>query len=101
SYIWDFTYPSGTHTSTQESPTFTFPNLGNFTVRLIAINNERGCQDTADSVIHLYDLNVGFETGRDEICLYDSTRLTPNITGGSVKSMAWFVNNLPIVGSPH
>lgn len=101
SFMWSFNHPTGTFTSTQESPTFTYPSLGTYTVRLIAINTERGCRDTIYHQINLYDPVASFTTGRPAICLNDTTSLNPIITGGPIKNILWYVNNFMSPVQPH
>tara|TARA_R110002050_G_scaffold49818_1_gene115518 strand:- start:4888 stop:7077 length:2190 start_codon:yes stop_codon:yes gene_type:complete len=61
SYLWDFGV-AGTNADTSRlaNPTFTFPDTGTYTIRLIA-NPGSGCADTTYSVYKVYDpLNLNF-----------------------------------------
>jgi gliding motility-associated-like protein len=45
-YVWYFDWPNTNLTSTDYSPTFSFPDTGSFTVALI-VNPDQPCRDTA------------------------------------------------------
>lgn len=61
SYLWDFGV-AGTNSDTSRlaNPTFTFPDTGTYTIRLIA-NPGSNCADTTYSIYKIYDpLNLNF-----------------------------------------
>lgn len=61
SYLWDFGV-AGTNADTSRlaNPTYTFPDTGTYTIRLIA-NPGSGCADTTYTVYKIYDpLNLNF-----------------------------------------
>ncbi len=51
SYMWFFDYPGTTLTSTEVSPTFTYPTTGKYTVRLEATRNSDGCTTSTERVV--------------------------------------------------
>lgn len=53
-FYWDFGVPGiTTDVSTAETPTFTYPDTGTYTVTLIAFPGET-CSDTAYATVHIY-----------------------------------------------
>jgi gliding motility-associated-like protein len=51
SFMWFFDFPGTTLTSTEVSPTFTYPANGKYTVRLEASRDSDGCTTSAEKVI--------------------------------------------------
>lgn len=62
-WYWDFGVPGiTTDTSTQERPTYTFPDTGTFVMKLV-VNKGRQCPDSATAIVKVYpgffpDFNV-------------------------------------------
>jgi len=57
SYFWDFGVPgSTTDTSSQPSPTFTYPDTGTFLTQLVVSQTVNGqlCSDTTTALVYLY-----------------------------------------------
>lgn len=78
SFVWDF---GDGKSSTANSPTHSYSNLGKYDVTLIATQNT-GCSDTnsISGDIHLADLTVDFKVDKIEYCQGDSALLTQNIS---------------------
>lgn len=54
SWYWDFGVPgSTTDTSTQQFPTFTYPDTGTYNIKLV-VNRGQSCPDSSTSVIKVY-----------------------------------------------
>lgn len=54
SWYWDFGIPNRTDdTSTLERPTFTFPDTGVYTIKLV-VNKGQTCPDSATSILKIY-----------------------------------------------
>jgi gliding motility-associated-like protein len=67
SYYWDFgNIASTADTSLAKNPTYTYPSLGKYTVKLI-INRGTPCADTSTQVIHITSLNAAF-TNNAPVC---------------------------------
>ena len=84
-YLWIFDYPNMTMTSTEVSPTFTYPDTGTYRVALIA-EPTSVCADTSfvDLILQNNSLNADFE-----IVLFDCTDSTQIvITDRSVDSVS-------------
>jgi len=57
--LWDF---DGLGTSSEESIVFTFPETGDYTVTLIALDTGNGCPpDTTTKVVHIREIEANFE----------------------------------------
>jgi gliding motility-associated-like protein len=54
SYTWNF---GGTNTSIATSPSYTFPSIGDYTIKLIGVSN-LGCGDTAVSYVSVFPYPV-------------------------------------------
>ncbi|MCS6991607.1 MAG: PKD domain-containing protein [Chitinophagales bacterium] len=95
SYLWDFGVPNtNSDTSTQFSPTFTFPDTGLYFVTLIA-NPGSPCGDTATMKVLVYPTfegNIVFDDGcvNQPVQFYDSS----TTTFGNVISWYWTFGNL-------
>lgn len=84
SYTWSF---GGTNTTTATSPSYTFPSIGNYTVRLIGSSN-MGCLDTALQFISVYPypiINFSVPASCENAIFTVST----TAVSGSVTSYAW------------
>ena len=62
-FYWDFGVPgTDTDTSTAETPTFTYPDTGTYTIKLV-INRNLPCSDSTTSVVRVYPVfNTEFRT---------------------------------------
>ncbi len=70
---WNWSFGTG-NTSTQQNPTFTYPNSGTWNVRLI-VTDARGCRDTSLQVYRNLELPVASFTA-PAVCYGDSTVFT-------------------------
>lgn len=84
-YHWDFGDPTLTNdTSNLTSPTFTYPNPGNYTVTLIA-TSASGCSDTVTFVVNAGNGGQASFHATTE-CLNNPTSFTDQSTGASAWS---------------
>ncbi|GAB4133878.1 MAG: hypothetical protein Fur0041_06490 [Bacteroidia bacterium] len=80
SYFWNFGDPSTTaDTSSQISPSWTYPGLGPYQVMLI-INNGTPCADTAYQSVQLSYVNVSYSPSNDTTCVGQAVTFTDNST---------------------
>jgi gliding motility-associated-like protein len=65
SFMWFFDFPGTTLTSTEVSPTFTYPSEGKYTVRLEATRNTDGCTTITERTVSVSStpLNADFTAG--------------------------------------
>lgn len=68
SYLWDFNLNNVGGNSAEESPTYTFPGEGSFTIQLIAFA-EGTCPDTTQMVFDIFDLLDPFFENPEPQCL--------------------------------
>jgi gliding motility-associated-like protein len=86
SYFWNFGDAAATtDTSSQISPSYTYPGLGPYTVELI-INVGTACADTTYQTVELSYVNVAYAPSNDSACVgqplafADSSSPSPNST---------------------
>ncbi len=95
SYFWDFGIAdSTTDTSTQATPTYTYPDTGIYTIKL-HVANPQGCEDSTTSVISIFpgfipDFSVSGSCVKNA---YQFTDLTSTIYG-FVNSWYWNFGDL-------
>ncbi len=83
-YTWSF---GGTNTTTATSPTYVFPSIGNYTVKLIGVSN-LGCGDTATQFISVYPYPV-ITFSVPASCENAVFSVTTSAVSGSVTSYNW------------
>jgi gliding motility-associated-like protein len=83
-YTWSF---GGTNTTTAISPSYTFPSIGDYTVRLIGRSN-MGCADTAVQHISVYPYPV-IHFSVPASCENAIFTVSTTASSGSVTSYAW------------
>lgn len=90
SYYWDFGIPTRTDdTSTLANPTFTFPDTGTYTVKLV-VNRGQSCPDSSIAQVRVYPgFNAGFTV--DGACKDFAFIFTDTTTAryGSVTGWHW------------
>ena len=60
------------------------------TMYTVTVTNQYGCTDVAGTFVDVLTVNVSVEvTGKDTICLGESTRLKATATGGGLYTYAW------------
>lgn len=100
SYFWDFGIDSlATDTSSQQSPTYIYPDTGTYTVKLKA-NNNKGCQDSATTEVKIFPgFNTDFSV--DESCIINPYGFKDLTTTkyGVVNSWKWYFD-APFPGEP-
>jgi gliding motility-associated-like protein len=89
-YFWDFGVPSATgDTSTQSTPTFTFPDTGVYKVKFI-VNKDEACTDSATTLMSVFP---GFFPGFTSLgtCILNPVLFTDTTKTkyGRVSSWAW------------
>lgn len=89
-FEWDFGDLSTTNdTSTAFSPTWTYPGLGTYTVRLIAQANSP-CADTVYQTFTIGTLNAGFTAIPDSVCVNTPVQFTDTSNGtGTPNFWVW------------
>jgi gliding motility-associated-like protein len=102
SYLWDFGDPSTTSDiSSQQIPTYTYPDTGTYTVTLI-VNVGLTCADTAQSLVKIYtgsDVDFTYNDNCvNELFFFQSTSTIPS---GSIIETLWYengdlINNAPV-----
>lgn len=100
SYNWDFGVAGiNTDTSTQQNPTYTYPDTGTYTARLI-INDGYICADTALVTVIVYPYTYPGFTVQEPQCVGQPVQFTDtsNYTYGTTFSWAW---NFGAVGVPN
>lgn len=102
SCFWDFGVPgSTTDTSTQYSPSFTYPDSGNYIV-ILTINPNDSCSDADTVVAHVYpSLMVDFTplTGfANEIIQFNDVSIT---TYGTITARHWNLGDGTFVSGPN
>lgn len=92
---WNFGDPSSiNNTSTLSSPTFTYGNNGNYTVRLI-VENSYGCKDTAQKTIVVVETPPIQLYPKDTlICSIDDLKLTAKGNGIVTWSPNYMIDNV-------
>jgi len=102
SYTWSF---GGTNTTTAVSPSYTFPTIGSYTVRLIG-RSIMGCLDTAIQYISVFPYPV-INFSVPSSCENAVFTVSTTAVSGSVTSYAWDfgdpvsgVNNTSVLQSP-
>lgn len=90
-YLWDFGIEgSNLDISTEESPSFTYPDTGVYTVKLY-VNKGLDCEDSTSAIVKVYPgFNVDF-TSTTPSCKNLPVRFTDATTAayGSVNSWSW------------
>ncbi len=67
-FYWDFGVPGiDTDTSTQEFPTFQYPDTGTYTVKLV-INRNQACSDSTTAVVKVYPVFRSEFTSNAPMC---------------------------------
>lgn len=93
-YMWFFDFPNTdpAFTSTLEDPNFTYPDQGEYTVRLIATRTADGCTDETSSQLLVFNdpITADFEVGFNS-CTNDLIDLT--LTDASVNTAVDFPIN--------
>lgn len=84
SYTWSF---GGTNTTTATSPSYTFPSIGDYTVKLIGVSN-LGCGDTAVQYISIYPYPV-INFSVPASCENAIFTVSTTAVSGSVTSYNW------------
>lgn len=85
-YNWSF---GDTQTSTNQNPSHTYTNDGNYNIQLI-VTTAGGCTDTVSAPITIYPSPVaGFSS--TTVCLNNSTSFTnsSSVSSGSISTYAW------------
>jgi gliding motility-associated-like protein len=87
---WDFGVPgTSTDTSTQQTPTFTFPQGGTYDITLIGSSTGM-CADTATTIITVNELLTISFTHNDSLCLTDNSFwFDGTMTGPSTTQYEW------------
>lgn len=70
---WNWSFGTG-HTSTQQNPTFTYPNAGTWNVRLI-VTDARGCSDTSLQTYRNLELPIA-DFSAPSVCYGENTQFT-------------------------
>ncbi len=87
-YAWEFDIEGDTVRSADRSPTFEFPDLGEYEGRMI-LNPETNCGDTAEVVVHIFpEINADFEYEYDT-CVAGPIAFTDLSTTGSAGITDW------------
>ena len=89
-YNWDFGVPGiTTDVSNQFSPSYTYPEPGEYTVTLV-VNKGMPCSDSTTQVFKVYEsLNVDF-TNTDSLCFNNNTYdFTGTYSGPTSPTYAW------------
>lgn len=89
-HIWFF--GDGT-TSTADNPIHNYPSTGIYTVTLTTYNAHSGCRDTTTSVLSLFSPVLTITASDTAICLQDTVHFTSSMTGGSIISYQWWVDD--------
>ncbi len=93
SHVWLFGDPLNS-TSTQLDPSFKYPALGSYTVRLATHNSRSGCRDTMTRVVTTTNRSMTLTTNDTTICQGDSLRLFTQLIGRPASIYQWYVNNI-------
>lgn len=100
SWTWDF--GDGSPVSTAQSPTYTYPNAGNYNATLVT-NNSFGCADTIIKSVHVYYNPVAGFTHSD-VCFGDTLHFIDVSSvdpSASITSYLWvFADGSPISNLP-
>ena len=90
SFVWDFGVANtNTDTSSQQTPTFTFPQGGNYTVTLVG-SSSGSCSDTVSTSITVNELLTISFTHNDSLCITDNSFwFDGTMTGPSTTQYAW------------
>jgi len=88
---WEFILPSGTQSSTQSSPVFSYPDTGTYLVKLV-INRGQTCADSTTATVKIYPAPTASFTAntaceKDQAVLFNNTSASPlnDISGYSWK----------------
>ncbi|PBQ33994.1 hypothetical protein CNR22_20170 [Sphingobacteriaceae bacterium] len=83
-YTWSF---GGTNTTTATNPTYFFPSIGNYTVKLIGVSN-LGCGDTVTQKIQVFPLPT-LTVSVPASCESAVFTASANPSSGTITSYAW------------
>lgn len=95
SYLWNF---GNGATSTQQNPTYTYPNSGTYTVTLTVTSSMGGCTATTSQQVMVYPPPIANAGTDKQICQGQSTTLTAS--GGGTYQWSNGGNNTSITVSP-
>ncbi|MCZ2442619.1 MAG: PKD domain-containing protein [Flavobacteriales bacterium] len=99
SYQWNF--GDGVGASTDQSPSYTYTQMGNYQVELTA-SSDQGCQQTDSLPIQIYDVPiVGFSANQLNGCaplcvLFDNTT---SVIGANINTYNWTANGVGFASS--
>ena len=94
-YSWDFGVPnSNTDTSSLPSPSFTYPERGDYLVTLTVTNGSSGCTNSGARYVYIRDPKAIFTVAEDTICADVPLTISNNSLGAD--HYAWSALNANI-----
>ncbi|MFK8164940.1 MAG: PKD domain-containing protein, partial [Lewinella sp.] len=95
-YSWNF--GDGSNETALASPSHTFQQAGDFTVRLITFDDAGCFSDTAFTVINIFEPPISsFELSSNELCLNNDVLLATSTS--SAASTTWLIDGLSTTGA--
>jgi gliding motility-associated-like protein len=92
SYLWDFGLPGNLDVSTSNTPTFTYPDTGTYTVTLIAYSSiNPACADTTTGTVTVLPEFTSFASFTRDTCTNNYTfKDSSNTVSGIITTRTWF-----------
>lgn len=89
-WLWDFGVPGDdTDTSNEESPSFTYPNDGIYTVTLV-VSTPYTCSDTAYATVEIFpEIDPSFDAPDPECFSTNNFSITPLVINDPITQYAW------------